>query len=139
MKIKVLLVRPGMEVEVKRIPASIKSIKSVIEADNILKIEINENTVILANKNAKVDDFNRIFGDIIISGTFIIVSTKNNKLISMRKRNIRRYSNIFKLKKHKNKVEHYKEEYLEDYYYNQRVMKMENAKKNSQELMKLIA
>ena len=76
---------------------------------------------------------------IIISGTFIIVSTKNNKLISMRKRNIRRYSNIFKLKKHKNKVEHYKEEYLEDYYYNQRVMKMENAKKNSQELMKLIA
>ena len=50
----------------------------------------------------------------------------------MRKRNIRRYSNIFKLKKHKNKVEHYKEEYLEDYYYNQRVMKMESAKRNSQ-------
>lgn len=86
MKIKVLLVIPGKEVQTVRIPASIKFIKSFI-GENLFRIKLDENTVLIANKNAKFDDFNRIFKGNIILGTFLIISIKNNRRVSMKKKN----------------------------------------------------
>ena len=51
MKIKVLLVMPGKEVQLIRIPASIKFIKSFMGGD-LYKKNINKNTIIIASKNA---------------------------------------------------------------------------------------
>lgn len=138
MKIKVLLVMPGREVQTIKIPANIKFIKSFIGKE-LLKIQLNENAIIIANKNAYISEFNRMLGDNILLGTFLIIATKNNRRVSLKKKDIRKFTNMFKLKKHQKKIDKYKEEYLEEYYYNQRKMKLKNAKRNKEELLKLAA
>lgn len=138
MKIKSLLVMPGKEVQIVKIPASIKYIKAFI-GEELYKVKLNENTLLIANKNAKIDEFNRILGTNILLGTFLIVSIKNNRRISMRKKDIRKFTNMFKLRKHQKKVEAYKEEYLEEYYTNQRIMKQKNAERNKREIFKIAA
>ena len=129
---------PGKEVQIIKTPGDVRNIKSII-GKKLCRIDLNENTIIIADKNANVEEFNRFLGDEIIYGAFLVVSYKNNKVISMKKRDLRRFRNRFRLKKHQKKIEHYKEEYLEEYYYNQRIMKMKNAKINSEELMMKIA
>lgn len=57
----------------------------------------------------------------------------------MRKKDIRKYSNMFKLRKHQKKVERLKEEYLEEYYSMQRKMKQKNAIRNKELIFKLAA
>lgn len=138
MKIKVLLVIPGKEVQTIRIPASIKFIKSFI-GENLFRIKLDENTVLIANKSAKFDDFNRIFKGNIILGTFLIISIKNNRRVSMKKKTVRKYTNMFKIKKHQKKIDIYKDEYLEEFYSNQRKMKQKNAKRNKEEIFKIAA
>ena len=138
MKIKVLLVIPGKEVQTIRIPASIKFIKSFI-GENLLEIKGNKNNLIIANQNAANDEFNRIYQGCILFGTFIIVSLKNNMLTSMKKKDIRRFTNIFKLAKHQKKIERYKEEFLEEYYYRQRERKEKNRKHNKEIIFKNVA
>ena len=138
MKIKVLLVMPGKEVQTVRIPASIKFIKAFI-GEELYRIKLNDTTVLIANKNAKVDEFNRILGENIILGTFLIVSIKNNRRVSMKKKDIRKFSNMFKLRKHQKKVDIYKEEYLENYYTNQKIMKQKNAERNKKIIFDLAA
>lgn len=138
MKIKVLLVMPGKEVQTVRIPASIKYIKAFI-GDELYRVKLNENTVLIANKNAKIDEFNRILGGNIILGTFLIVSIKNNRRVSMKKKDIRKFINMFKLRKHQRKVDIYKDEYLEEYYSNQRIMKQKNAERNKREIFNIAA
>lgn len=138
MKIKVLLVMPNKEVQVVKIPASTKFIKTFI-GDDLYRVKLNETTVLIANKNAKVDEFNRILGENILLGIFLIVSIKNNHRVSMKKKDIRKFTNMFKLRKHQRKVELYKDEYLEEYYTNQRIMKQKNAERNKREIFKMAA
>lgn len=138
MKIKVLLVMPGKEVQTMRIPASIKFIKAFI-GDELYRVKLNENILLIANNNAKVDEFNRILETNILLGTFIIVSMKNNHIVSMNKKNIRKFTNMFKLKKHQKKIDNYKEEYLEEYYSNQRFIKERNAVQDKKEIFELAA
>ena len=138
MKIKVLLVMPNKEVQVIRIPANIKFIKAFI-GDELYRIKLNENALLLANKNAGLDEFNRILGGNIILGPFLIVSIKNNHRMSMKKKDIRKFTNMFKLRKHQKKVDMYKDEYLEEYYSNQRTMKRKNRKINKREIFNLAA
>lgn len=129
MKIKSLLVMPNKEVQVVRIPANIKFIKAFI-GNELYRIKLNETTALIANKNASVDEFNRILEGNILLGTFLIVSIKNNRKVSMRKKEIRKFTNMFKLRKHQKKVNIYKNEYLEEYYSKQRIMKQKNAERN---------
>lgn len=138
MKIKSLLVMPGKEVQLVRIPANTKFIKSFI-GDELFKIRLNENTMIYTNKNAKIDEFNRVLGENVLLGTFLIISIKHNHRVSMKKKDIRKYSNMFKLRKHQKKIVSLKEEYLEEYYSMQRKMKQKNAKRNKEIIMKLAA
>ena len=138
MKIKSLLVMPNKEAQVMKIPANIKFIKSFI-GDDLYRIRLDKNNVLIANKNADIGDFNRILGTNILLGTFLIVSVKNKHRISMKKRDIRKYTNMFKLRKHQKKVNSYKEEFLEDYYVNQKIKKQENNKKNKKVIFDLAA
>ena len=89
MKIKVLLVMPGKEVQIVKIPTNLKFIKSFIGED-LFRIKLDENTMIYANKNAKQEEFNRILGGNILLGSFLIVSIKNNRRTSMKKKSIRK-------------------------------------------------
>ena len=138
MKIKVLLVVPGRETEVKRIPGNLKFIKSFI-GDELYSIRLNENTMLIGNKDARIDDFNRIYGENILLGSFIIVSNKNNHLVSLNKKEFRKYSNMFKLKKHQKKIDKYKDEYLEEYYSSIRDLKRKNAEYNKYEVFGIAA
>lgn len=135
MKIKCLLVMPNKEVQKVKIPLSTKFIKAFIGRD-LLKIKANENNLIIANQNAENDEFNRLFQGCILYGTFIIVSIKNNKITSMKKKDIRKFYNMFKLSKHQKKINHYKEEFLEEYYYRQRKIKENNRKHNKVSIFK---
>lgn len=138
MKIKSLLVMPGKKVQTVRIPASIKYIKAFI-GEELYKVKLNENTLLIANKNAPIDEFNRLLGGNILLGTFLIISIKNNRRVSMKKKDIRKFTCMFKLRKHHKKIEHYKEEYLEEYYSNQRIMKQRNAERNKREIFNIAA
>lgn len=135
MKIKCLLVMPGKEVQRVRIPANIKFIKALI-GENLLDIRANENNIIIANQNARNDEFNRFFQGNILYGTFIVVSLKKNRRTSMKKKDIRKFSNMFKLSKHQKKIERFKEEFLEEYYYQQRKIKQKNRKHNKEVIFK---
>ena len=135
MKIKCLLVMPGKEVQRVRIPANIKFIKALI-GENLLNIRANENNIIIANQNARNDEFNRFFQGNILYGTFIVVSLKKNRRTSMKKKDIRKFSNMFKLSKHQKKIEKFKEEFLEEYYYQQRKIKQKNRKHNKEVIFK---
>ena len=135
MKIKCLLVMPGKEVQRVRIPANIKFIKALI-GEHLLNIRANQNNIIIANQNARNDEFNRFFQGNILYGTFIVVSLKKNKRTSMKKKDIRKFSNMFKLSKHEKKIERFKEEFLEEYYYQQRKIKQKNRKHNKEVIFK---
>lgn len=138
MKIKVLLVMPGKEVQTVRIPASLKYIKSFI-GENLFKIKLDSHNMLIADKDANFADFNRLLGGNVILGSFFIVSIKNNRRVSMKKKDIRKYTNMFRLKKHQKKIDIYKDEYLEEFYSNQRKMKQKNAKRNKEEIFKIAA
>ena len=126
MKIKVLLVMPEREVQTVKIPRSSKFIKALI-GNELLKIRLDNNIMLIANKDADLTEFNRAVGENIILGTFIVVATKNKHRVSMTKKEIRKYTNMFKLRRHKRKIDIYKNDYLEEYYSNQRKMKQRNV------------
>ena len=138
MKIKVLLVMPGKEAQIVRIPPSLKYIKSFIGED-LVRVKLSKDITLIANKNANHEEFNRIVRGNIILGNFFVVATKNNHRCSLKRKDIRRYTNIFKLRKHQKKIDAYKEEYLEEYYYNLRKNKQKNAKRNKQVIFKAAA
>jgi len=129
MKIKVLLVMPGKEVQLVKIPASIKFIKSFI-GENLQRIRLDNNTIIIANANASQLEFNRLYKGNIILGNFIIVSKKKKYRVSMRKKDIQKFTNMFKLAKHNKKINRYKEDFLENYYFNQKIFKQRVAETN---------
>lgn len=122
MKIKGLLVMPGKEVQKVKISANIKFIKSLLGED-LQEIIVDESTAIYISSKGDYTEYNRFFNGYILIGTFLVVSIKNNRRVSMKNKAIRKYMNIFKLSKHKKKIEHFQEEILEEYYYNQRKMK----------------
>ena len=138
MKIKCLLVMPGKEVQIFKMPGSIKFIKSFI-GENLYKIKLDHNTILIANKDANLEEYNRIYEENIILGTFLIVSTKKKRIVSMKRRNLQKYFNIFKLRKHLKKVERSKEEFLEEYYSNIRRIKQKNAVRNQKIIFKIAA
>lgn len=129
---------PNKEAQIMKIPANIKFIKSLI-GDELYKVRLDDRNILIANKNADINDFNRILGTNIILGTFLIVSVKNNHRASMKKRDLRKYSNMFKLRKHQKKVNAYKDDFLEDYYTNQKIKKQENAERNRKVIFDLAA
>lgn len=138
MKIKCLLVMPGKEVQILKIPASIKFIKSFI-GEKLYKVKLDANTMLIANQNANHDEFNRIYDGNILLGSFLIVSTKKKRIVSMKKRSRQKYFNIFKLRKHQKKLDKYKDEYLEEYYSKQRELKQKNAERNKRIIFKIAA
>lgn len=138
MKIKCLLVMPGKEVQKVKIPANTKFIKSLI-GENLLYIRASKNNIIITNRNAANDEFNRFYLGSILFGTFIVVSIKNKRRVSMKKRELKKFSNMFKLSKHQRKIEKAKEEFLEEYYYMQRKNKKKNRKHNKEQIFKNVA
>lgn len=135
MKIKSLLVMTGKEVQKVKIPANIKFIKSLLGED-LQEIKVNENTSIYISSKTNYTEYNRLYDGYILIGTFLIISNKKNKMVSMKKRDIKKYANMFKLSKHEKKVNRFKEEFLEEFYFNQRKLKEKNRAHNKEFIFK---
>ena len=73
MKIKCLLVMPGKEVQKLKIPASLKFIKAFI-GENLLKIKVNENTIIYKKFTGKSKQF--MIKDVTSAETTILKGLK---------------------------------------------------------------
>lgn len=114
-KIKALLIMPNKEAHIVKIPANIKFIKSLISTD-LQKINLTKDVYIIANPNSKLDDANRFLGNSVILGAFLIVNSKNGRRVSLNQQQIRKYANLFKLKKHEKRINYIKQEYLKKYY-----------------------
>lgn len=84
MKIKVLLVAPGIEVQKVKIPASTKFIKSFFRND-LTKLNISENIALFVNSNPNIEKFNRLYKGKILMGPFFVVGLKKQKLVSLKK------------------------------------------------------
>ena len=138
MKIKAILVMQDKEVQTIKIPRNTKFIKALIGND-LLKVRLDKDIMLIVNRNANVTEFNRIVGGNIVCGTFIVVAIKNNRRVSMNKRQIRKYTNMFKLRKHQRKIDIYKNEYLTQYYLNQRKIQERNAENNKREIFGIAA
>lgn len=138
MKIKGLLIMPNKDVQTVKIPGNIKFIKSLIGKD-LIEVKLNKNNTLYANNDASVEEFNRLYRDNIILGTFLIVSNKNGRIISMKKRDINKYRNIFKLKRHRRKINNYKKKFLEEYYSKQVKINEQNSETNFEEPLKNVA
>ena len=129
MKIKVLLVLPNTEVQLVKIPSSLKFIRALIGKE-LQETKINNNNVIISSQSANREEFNRFFKGKIIVGAFLVVSIKKNHRVSMKKRDIKRFSNLFKLSKHQRKITMYQNKYLEEYYSEILKFKKENEDSN---------
>ena len=139
MKIKVLLIKPNKEPKVVKIPASLKFIEAFI-GPNLYKERLEKNVYLFADNNANKEDFNRFLRDGgIILGDFIIVSIKNKHLKSLKRDFISKYKNAFKLRKHQQKIQAYKDKFLEDYYSEQRIKKNVAAILEKQDNLKDVA
>ena len=133
---------PGKEVQKVKIPGSMKFIKSFI-GKNLFQYKLDNNTILFA-ENKKDDEisreeFNRIVNGDVIVGSFLVVSVKNNKLVSMKRKSIRRYTNMFKLRKHKRKVHFFQIKYLEEYKKNKKKAEYEDESKEKMNASKLVA
>ncbi len=111
-KIKALLIMPGKEAQLVKIPANIKS----FIGENLQKVRLNNDIILIANRDSKFEDANRLLGDSLILGTFLIVNFKNNHRVNLNNRQIRKYTNTFLLRKHTRKIELFKKEYFKNYY-----------------------
>lgn len=138
MKIKVLLIIPNRKVQVVRIPSNIKFLKDFLGKE-LCQIRLDKNNILVADRKAEYDDFNRIYNGEIIRGPFFVISIKNRQRRSLNKKDIKKYSDIFKLEKHKITVDRYKEEYLEKYYLKQAKIKTKNKKHNKEVIFKSAA
>ncbi|MCI9245662.1 MAG: hypothetical protein HFJ30_00700 [Clostridia bacterium] len=138
MKIKVLLVIPGKEVQIVKLPSANKFIKSFI-GKNLYKISLDDETALIASHSAQLEEFNRIYKGDIIFGSFLVIGTKNNHNISLKKKQIRKFTNMFKLNKHQKKIEKYKQEFLEEFYFNQKLNKQKNAVANKNQIFNVAA
>lgn len=98
-KIKALFVMPNVEPIILKIPRGKKYIKNLIGKE-LHFIKLKDDAYIIGNKKANIDDFNRRLGDNIILGNFLIINMRNKKLYSLDKYQIRKYTNMFCLKKH---------------------------------------
>ena len=138
MKIKVLLVIPGKEVQTVKLPSANKFIKSFI-GENLYKIHLNDTTTLIASHNAPIEEFNRIYKDTIIFGTFLVVGNKKGHNISLKKKQLRKFTNMFRLDKHQKKIEKYKEKFLEEFYFTQKEKKKKNAERNKKQIFGIAA
>jgi len=108
MNIKVILVEPDKEPIVIEIKHSLNTLQSIV-GGYIDMVEIDENIDIILNDEGKILGLplNRfIFKDSdIVAGTFLIVGNTGGKTVPLNEAQIKKYIDIFKLEKHKYKIE----------------------------------
>ena len=101
-KIRILVVEPDKEPYQKRIPHTLAEMQKIV-GGLIEFVELEYNVDLICNEEGKIYNlpFNRAIPNDIIAGTFFIAGQYKGETISLSKKQIKKYKNLFKLSKNK--------------------------------------
>ena len=97
-KIRILVVEPNKEPYKKKIPHTLEDMQRVV-GGLIEFVELEYNVDLICNEEGKIYNLpmNRAIQNDIVTGTFFIAGQHNGETISLSKKQIKRYKDIFKL------------------------------------------
>ena len=105
-KIRVLIVEPNREPYQKRINHTLEDMQNIV--GGLLEyIELEHNVDLIYNEEGKIYNLqmNRAIQNDIIAGTFFIAGQHKGETISLSKKQIKKYKEIFRLEQDKSLIE----------------------------------
>ena len=105
-KIRILVVEPNKEPYKKKIPHTLENMQRVV-GGLIEFVELEYNVDLICNEEGKIYNLpmNRAIQNDIVAGTFFIAGQYNGETISLSKKQIKRYKDIFKLNRDKDLID----------------------------------
>lgn len=105
-KIRILVVEPNKEPYKKKIPHTLEDMQRVV-GGLIEFVELEYNVDLICNEEGKIYNLpmNRAIQNDIVAGTFFIAGQHNGETISLSKKQIKRYKDIFKLNRDKDLID----------------------------------
>lgn len=105
-KIRILVVEPNKEPYKKKITHTLEDMQRVV-GGLIEFVELEYNVDLICNEEGKIYNLpmNRAIQNDIVTGTFFIAGQHNGETISLSKKQIKRYKNIFKLNRDKDLID----------------------------------
>ena len=102
-KIRVLIVEPNKESYQIKIEHTLKNLQKIV-GGYIEILQLDYNTDLVCNDEGKINrlPLNRFVDYDIIAGTFIIAGHKDSETISLSRKQIKKYKEVFRLDKHQN-------------------------------------
>ena len=109
-KIRVLIVQPNKEAKQVRIEHSLKDLQNLV-GGLIEYIALDRNTDVICNEEGKLMnlELNRVLGRDVIAGTFLVVGNHYGEIISLSKKQLKKYKKFFCIENSKSKID-----FLED-------------------------
>ena len=106
-KIRVLIVEPNKEPYQIRIEHTLKNLQKIV-GGYIEILQLDYNTDLVCNDEGKINrlPLNRFIDYDIIAGTFIIAGHKDSETISLSRKQIKKYKEIFRLDTHQKYMRH---------------------------------
>lgn len=100
-KIRILIVEPNKEPYQKKIQNTLKDLQNIVNG-YIEVLQLEHNVDIICNEEGKINGLplNKVVDYDIIAGTFIIAGHKDSETISLSRKQIKKYKEMFKLSKH---------------------------------------
>ena len=105
-KIRIVVVEPNKEPYKKKITHTLEDMQRVV-GGLIEFVELEYNVDLICNEEGKIYNLpmNRAIQNDIVTGTFFIAGQHNGETISLSKKQIKRYKNIFKLNRDKDLID----------------------------------
>ena len=102
-KIRILVVEPFKEPYQITIEHTLKNLQRIV-GGYIEILQLDHNVDLICNDEGKINrlPLNRFVDYDIIAGTFIIAGHKDSETISLRRKQIKKYKEVFRLDKHQN-------------------------------------
>ena len=106
-KIRVLIVEPNKESYQIKIEHTLKNLQKIV-GGYIEILQLDYNTDLVCNDEGKINrlPLNRFVDYDIIAGTFIIAGHKDSETISLSRKQIKKYKEIFRLDTHQKYMRH---------------------------------
>ena len=97
-KIRILVVEPSKEPKQIKVEHTLENLQKIV-GGFIEYVELDYNTDIICNEEGKLLglELNRKLGNDIIAGTFLIVGQHNGETISLSRKQIKKYKEMFLL------------------------------------------
>ncbi len=101
-KIRILVVEPSREPKQLNVEHTLENLQKLV-GGLIEYVELDYNTDLVCNEEGKLLslELNRKLGNDIVAGTFLIVGQHNGETISLSKKQIKKYREMFRLDNNK--------------------------------------